>query len=74
MDECCYSVIRDRRYKYVHFAALPPILYDIAKDPEEKFNLAADASYAGVVAEYAQKMLSWRMTYAERTLTRYDSV
>jgi arylsulfatase A-like enzyme len=73
-DECYFSVIRDRQYKYVHFAALPPILYDIARDPEEKNNLATDATYAGVVAEYAQKMLSWRMTYAERTLTRYSSV
>jgi arylsulfatase A-like enzyme len=73
-DECYYSVIRDRQYKYVHFAALPPILYDIVRDPEEKNNLATDAAYAGIVAEYAQKMLSWRMTYAERTLTRYSSV
>src|SRR5690606_27046003 len=27
-DECSYAVIRDRRYKYVHFAALPPLLFD----------------------------------------------
>jgi arylsulfatase A-like enzyme len=74
VDECYFSVIRDRQYKYVHFAALPPILYDIASDPEEKINLATDAAYSGTVAEYAQKMLSWRMTYAERTLTRYSSV
>ncbi|MFT5504747.1 MAG: arylsulfatase A-like enzyme [Planctomycetota bacterium] len=73
-DQCYYSVIRDRQYKYVHFAALPPLLYDIASDPGEKNNLANDAAYAGVIAEYAQKMLSWRMTHAERTLTRYTSV
>jgi arylsulfatase A-like enzyme len=66
-------VIRDRKYKYVHFAALPAILFDIANDPGESNNLAAQASRAGVVAEYAQKMLSWRMTHAERTLTRYSS-
>jgi arylsulfatase A-like enzyme len=73
-DECCFSVIRDHHYKYVHFAALPPILYDIANDPEEKVNLATKASYAGIVAQYVQTMLSWRMTYAERTLTRFSSV
>lgn len=69
LDACSLCVLRDRRYKYVHFTALPPLLYDIAADPNELANLAGDPAHAGVVAEYAQKMLSWRMAYAERTLT-----
>lgn len=70
-DDCSLGVVRDRRYKYVHFTALPPLLYDIEADPDELVNLAEDLASAGVVAEYAQKMLSWRMTHAERTLTGY---
>jgi len=69
LDACSLCVLRDRRYKYVHFTDLPPLLYEIAADPNELANLAGDPAHAGVVAEYAQKMLSWRMVHEERTLT-----
>ncbi|OQM77296.1 alkaline phosphatase family protein [Manganibacter manganicus] len=68
-DECSYAVIRDARYKYVHFAALPPLLFDLAEDPHEMNNLADRAEMAGTVLRYAQKMLSWRLIHAERSLT-----
>jgi arylsulfatase A-like enzyme len=70
-DNCSLGVVRDWRYKYVHFIALPPLLYDIEVDPDELANLAGDPAYARTVAEYAQKMLSWRMAHAERTLTGF---
>lgn len=70
-DECSLSAVRDRRYKYVHFTSLPALLYNIEADPDETVNLADDPAYAGVVAEYAQKLLSWRMAHAERTLTGF---
>ena len=57
------------RYKYVHFAALPPLFFDLERDPGEGDNLAADPDHASRVLTYAQKMLSWRLTHAERTLT-----
>ena len=69
LDACSLCVLRDRRYKYVHFTDLPPLLYEISADPNELTNLAGDPAHAGVVAEYAQKMLSWRMVHEERTLT-----
>ena len=34
-------------------------------------NCAADPAYAAIVADYARKMLDWRLGYAERTLTGY---
>ncbi len=70
-DDCSLGVVRDRRYKYVHFTALPPLLYDIQEDPGELVNLAGDPAFAGVIAAYAQKTLSWRMGHAERTLTGF---
>ena len=73
LDECSLCVVRDQRYKYVHFTALPPLLYDIDGDPSESVNLADDPANAGVVAEYAQKMLSWRMAHADRTLTGFHN-
>jgi arylsulfatase A-like enzyme len=67
-DECYLTAIRDEDYKYVHFVTLPPLLFDMRKDPFEMNNLADDPAYAGVLLAYAQKMLSWRMRHAERTL------
>ncbi len=69
LDDCSLTVIRDERYKYVHFAALPPLFFDLDRDPGECENLAADPDHASRVLTYAQKMLSWRLTHAERTLT-----
>ena len=68
-EECGLSVIRDRRYKYVHFAGLPPLFFDIANDPGEMNDLAGDTAHAATVLAYAQKMLSWRMAHGERALT-----
>ena len=73
IDQCSLAVIRDENYKYVHFDALPPLFFDLEKDPGQFNNLAEDPAYAGRVLEYAQKMLNWRLHYAERTLTGYSS-
>ncbi len=60
--------MRDDRYKYVHFPALPPLLYDLAEDPNELRNIANDPAYGAIRGEMAERMLSWRMTHAERVL------
>jgi len=67
--QCGLSVIRDDRYKYVHFTALPPLFFDLQEDPGELVNLANNPEYQSLVLEYAQKMLSWRMNYTDRRLT-----
>ena len=69
MHQCTMNIIRGERYKYVHFTNLPPLFFDLQKDPSEFTNLANDASYAPQVLEYAQKLLSWRMNHDEQTLT-----
>jgi arylsulfatase A-like enzyme len=68
-DECQLGIIRGKRWKYVHFATLPPLLFDLENDPNEMNNLAQDPKHASTVLDYAQRMLSWRMRFAERTLT-----
>jgi len=67
-DQCTLNVIRDQHYKYVHFGALPPLLFDLNNDPMEFRNLAAEPTHHAVTLEYAQRLLSWRMTHAERVL------
>lgn len=69
LHQCTMNVIRDEKFKYVHFTKLPPLLFDLEKDPGEFINRAGDPAYLPVVLEYAQKMLSWRMNHDEQTLT-----
>jgi arylsulfatase A-like enzyme len=68
-EECFFNVIRDENFKYVHFAALSPLFFDLKNDPDELHNLAGDPAYTDLMLKYAQKMLSWRMVNDERTLT-----
>ncbi len=67
--QCSLNVLRDDRYKYVHFTMLPPLFFDLQKDPNEFINEAENPAYLPLVLEYAQKMLSWRMNHDEQTLT-----
>jgi arylsulfatase A-like enzyme len=67
MEEACLNVIRDDHYKYVHFANLPELLFDLNSDPDELTNIAQE--HPEIVAKYAKKLLSWRMKTTDRTLT-----
>ncbi len=73
VDQCSLAVIQDARYKYVHFDALPPLFFDLEADPGQFRNVAGDPAYASRVLAYAQKMLSWRLHHAERTLTGWSA-
>ena len=70
-DEASLCAVRGARYKYIPFAALPPLLFDLAEDPNEFNNLAQDERATEAALACAQAMLSWRLTFAERTLTGY---
>ncbi len=67
MESACLNVIRDDKYKYVHFAELPCLLFDLENDPEELTNIASLCPE--IVAEYAGKLLSWRMQTTDKTLS-----
>lgn len=71
MDDACLCVIQDENFKYVHFASLPALFFDLKADPHQFNNLADNQDYATLVRDYAQKALSWRLTHADRTLTGY---
>ncbi len=69
LDDCSLAVIRDERYKYVHFAGLPPLLFDLQQDPDELHNVVEDVNYQAVRVTMAEKLLAWRSRHLDRTLT-----
>ena len=73
MDSASLCVVQDASYKYVHFAALPPLFFDLETDPNQFHNRADDPKMAELVRDYAQRALSWRLRHADRTLTHYRS-
>ncbi|USG62975.1 alkaline phosphatase family protein [Sneathiella marina] len=67
-SDCNVLVHRDEDFKYVHFANLPPLLFDMRNDPQEEHNLAEEPDYQAVVLHYVQKLLSWRMRHENSEL------
>ncbi len=68
--DCLLNVVRDHRYKYVHFTGLPPLLFDIRDEPAERRDLSGEPGFADVVGDYAGRLLSWRMRHDAPALTR----
>jgi arylsulfatase A-like enzyme len=69
IDRCNLAVVRTDRFKYVHFAGLPPVLHDLADDPGETRNVVHDLAYTGARLEMAERLLSWRAAHLDRRLT-----
>ena len=68
-ERCALAVRQSEGYAYVHFNGLPPLCYDLAADPHQFHDIAADPARAPEVLAQAQAMLTWRMDMAERRLT-----
>jgi len=67
--QCNLAVIRDERLKYVHFGGdLPPVLFDLADDPDETLNLADDPAYREARLEMAERLLAWRAEHLDQSL------
>lgn len=71
-DACNLSVLRQERYKYVHFGGLPPLLFDLQEDPRELRNLADEADYRDIRLACAEELLAWRARHLDRALTHIE--
>lgn len=71
-DECLLWVLRDERFKYVQFGLdWPPLLFDLITDPDEQTDVAQRPEAAPVLAEYARRMLRWRMKNEDQRMERW---
>jgi arylsulfatase A-like enzyme len=73
MAHCALDVVRGRTTKFVQFAAepemMPPLFFDLGSDPNQLHDLVRSGEGAAAGWEAAQRLLRWRMRYAERTLS-----
>lgn len=49
-------MMRNRRYKYVHYVDGPPQLFNLQNDPEERHNLAELPSHQSILAEMEEEL------------------
>ena len=65
---CNMAVIRDDAFKYVHFAGLPPLLFDLQKDPGEVENAVEHPDCLQIHVDFAERLLPWRAGHLDQTL------
>ncbi len=68
-EECNLVCIRNKKWKYVHFPTLPPLLFNLRKDPFEVNNLARNKKYQNIRNDLLSKLLSHRLLHQERQLS-----
>ncbi len=66
--QCNLVVQCSEAFAYVHFAALPPLLFDLERDPHWLVNVADAPGYRDAALDQARRLLSWRMSHADFTL------
>ncbi|GBD43360.1 Arylsulfatase [bacterium HR40] len=70
-EDACGLILRvDRRSLYVHFFGLPPLLFDLASDPDCCRDLAAQPARLSDRLACAEALLAFRMCMGERRLSR----
>ncbi|MBX3666420.1 MAG: sulfatase-like hydrolase/transferase [Burkholderiales bacterium] len=51
-------MLRDGRYKYMHYVDMPPQLFDLQNDPEEMTDIAPRAECAEIIADFRRRLAS----------------
>lgn len=49
-------MLRDGRYKYIHYVHYEPEFYDLERDPEEMTNLAAKPEFQEILAQFEKEL------------------
>ena len=72
--DCRATMIRDKRWKYIHHNVFRLQLFDLQKDPNELVDLGDDPSQEKVRTEMQQLLIDWRRRLKPRIGTAYDSL
>jgi choline-sulfatase len=59
--QCRAIMVRNRKWKYVHYTDQPCELYDLENDPNEFINLCDNPSHYSTVVHLKERILNWRL-------------
>jgi arylsulfatase A-like enzyme len=74
VDGCQMTMVRNERWKYVHFEGLRPQLFDLAADPDEFVDLGADPAHAAVREQMATRLFDWLRTRKRSSTISHDAI
>ncbi len=66
-DECQGWMVRDARYKYIHWEGYPAQLFDLQEDPQEFDDRGTDPALQAVRAAMHQRLFDWLSLRKHRT-------
>ena len=72
LREANLAIVREDRYKLVHFnGGLPPLLFDMHSPERENCDLAGDPAHADTLLRLTRKMLDHRMSHADHAISDF---
>ncbi|MGU9958042.1 MAG: sulfatase-like hydrolase/transferase [Arenicellales bacterium WSBS_2016_MAG_OTU3] len=66
-DRCRGTMLRTRRWKYIHYLDLPPQLFDLETDPHELHDLGTEVSFDNIRNALQSMLLDWSTSRAWRS-------
>ena len=72
--DCRAVMIRDKRWKYIHYNLFAPQLFDLEEDPLELHDLGRDDEHRRVRAGMHKLLVDWRRRLKPRVGMPYDNL
>ena len=69
--QCRATMLRDKRWKYIHHQQFEAQLFDLENDPDELVDMGRNAEYAAIATQLKQCIVDWRETLKMRTGLTY---
>jgi arylsulfatase A-like enzyme len=73
-QECRAYMVRDERWKYIHWQGLAPQLFDLRADPNEFVDLGCDPAYEQERGRLRERLLQWLLARKLRVTASDDWV
>ena len=72
--DCRAVMIRDKRWKYIHYNLFRPQLFDMQQDPNELVDLGDDPAFEKIRAQMQRLIIDWRRRLKPRIGMPYDNL
>ena len=67
-------MVRDSRYKYIHYEGFRPQLFDLADDPNELTDLGSSPNHQSVCAELHERLFAWLRQRKTKTTISNETI